>query len=121
MCVCVCVAAPQSLRGVSPPHRRRRRCSPPQQMAERGRTVRVSGLPADIEDERLRDKLIIHFLRARNGGGEIDSVTIAKATPVSALITFESGEGQWGQALCMSLHRERRVCVCVCGRGGVSE
>ncbi|KAK1877227.1 E3 ubiquitin-protein ligase DTX3L [Dissostichus eleginoides] len=58
-------------------------------------TVRVSGLPADIEDERLKDKLFIHFLRARNGGGEINSVTIVKATPISALITFEdSGVAQ---------------------------
>ncbi|XP_039975907.1 uncharacterized protein si:busm1-163l24.3 [Xiphias gladius] len=61
-------------------------------MAERGRTVRVSGLPADIEDDRLKDKLIIYFLRAKNGGGEIDFVTIVKATPASALITFEKGE-----------------------------
>ncbi|KAM4531181.1 uncharacterized protein PAE49_023421 isoform 1-T2 [Odontesthes bonariensis] len=58
-------------------------------MAEPGRTVRVSGLPTDIEDDRLRDKLSIHFLRAKNGGGEIDSVILIKATPASALITFE--------------------------------
>uniref|UniRef100_UPI0037E99394 uncharacterized protein n=1 Tax=Semicossyphus pulcher TaxID=241346 RepID=UPI0037E99394 len=64
-------------------------------MAELGRTVTVSGLPADIEDDRLKDKLLIHFLRTKNGGGEIDSVTIVKATPVSALITFEdSGVAQ---------------------------
>nr|XP_046270602.1 uncharacterized protein si:busm1-163l24.3 isoform X2 [Scatophagus argus] len=58
-------------------------------MAEPGRTVRVSGLPTDTDDDRLKDKLFIHFLRKRNGGGEIESVTIVKATPVSALITFE--------------------------------
>ncbi|XP_071765407.2 uncharacterized protein LOC139919513 [Centroberyx gerrardi] len=58
-------------------------------MAEQGRTVRVSGLPTDIEDDRLTDKLYIHFLRARHGGGEIASVTIVKTTPGSALITFE--------------------------------
>lgn len=73
-------------------------------MAEPGRSVRVSGLPTDIEDDRLKDKLIIHFLRARNGGGEINSVTIVKATPVSALITFEDSGGQWGQVVCMSVH-----------------
>ncbi|XP_071324196.1 uncharacterized protein [Trachinotus anak] len=61
-------------------------------MAERGRTVRVTGLPADIEDDRLKDKLVIHFLRVKNGGGEIECVTIVKATPFSALITFEDGE-----------------------------
>ncbi|XP_059203296.1 uncharacterized protein si:busm1-163l24.3 [Centropristis striata] len=64
-------------------------------MAELGRTVRVSNLPTVIEDNRLRDKLFIHFLRARNGGGEINSVTIVKTTPASALITFEdSGVAQ---------------------------
>lgn len=63
-------------------------------MAEPSRTVRVSGVPADIEEGRLKDKLLIHFLRARNGGGEIDSLTIVKGTPLSALIVFEECEGQ---------------------------
>ncbi|KAM9474064.1 uncharacterized protein ACWYII_008548 isoform 1-T2 [Salvelinus alpinus] len=58
-------------------------------MAEQCRTVRVSGLPTDMKEDRLTDKLYIYFLRARNGGGEIASVTIVKATPGSALITFE--------------------------------
>ncbi|KAM4717921.1 uncharacterized protein FYW61_017839 [Anableps anableps] len=58
-------------------------------MAEAGRTVKVRGLPTDLEDDRLKDKLLIHFLRARNGGGEIDHVTIVKPTPLSAFITFE--------------------------------
>lgn len=65
-------------------------------MAAPSRTVRVSGLPAEMEEGRLKDKLFIHFLRARNGGGEIETVTIVKATPLSALITFEECEGQWG-------------------------
>lgn len=68
-------------------------------MAEPSRTVRVSRLPADVEEDRLRDKLLIHFLRARNGGGEIESVTVHKATPVSALITFEDHGGWWGQGV----------------------
>lgn len=64
-------------------------------MAEPGRTVRVSGLPTDIDDDRLKDKLFIYFLRARNGGGEIISVRPVKARPGSALITFEeSGVAQ---------------------------
>ncbi|XP_041672713.1 uncharacterized protein si:busm1-163l24.3 isoform X2 [Cheilinus undulatus] len=64
-------------------------------MAERARTVRVSGLPTDIEDDRLKDKLLIHFLRRRNGGGEVESVSIVKATSECALITFEdSGVAQ---------------------------
>lgn len=70
-------------------------------MAEQRQTVRVSGLPTDIEDDRLTDKLYIHFLRNGNGGGEISSVNIVKATPSSALITFEDARGE---------------CVCVCLR-----
>ncbi|XP_024127872.1 uncharacterized protein si:busm1-163l24.3 isoform X1 [Oryzias melastigma] len=62
-------------------------------MAEPGRTIRVSGLPTDIEHKRLKDKLFIHFLRERNGGGEIDSIVIDRVG--SALITFEdSGVAQ---------------------------
>lgn len=70
-------------------------------MAEPGRTVRVSGLPTHIEEDRLKDKLYIHFLRSRNGGGEIDSVRFDKAKPNSALINFEDIGGQYG--LCMQL------------------
>lgn len=73
-------------------------------MAESSRTVRVTGLPTDIEEERLKDKLSIHFLRSRNGGGEIDSVIVVKATPVSALITFEDSGGRWGQTVFTSLY-----------------
>lgn len=65
-------------------------------MADASKTVRVNGLPADVDEDRLRDKLFIHFLRARNGGGEIESVTVGKATPISALITFEDHRGQLG-------------------------
>lgn len=75
-----------------------------QQMAEPGRTVRVTGLPTDIEDDRLKDKLEIHFLRTRNGGGEIDSVTIVKTTPICALVTFEDSRGQLGQHEYVSVH-----------------
>lgn len=68
-------------------------------MAAASRTVRVSGLPADMDEGRLKDKLFIHFLRTRNGGGEIEAVTIVKAAPVSALITFEEPQGQRGHAV----------------------
>lgn len=71
-------------------------------MAEPSQTVRVSGLPTDTEDDRLRDKLFIYFLRTRNGGGEIDSVTIVKTTPGTALITFEDSKGQ--EDVCVSVH-----------------
>lgn len=66
-------------------------------MAEAGKTVRVSGLPPDVDNNLLKDKLLIHFLRARNGGGEIDSVKISTAESRSALITFEDSSGWWGR------------------------
>ena len=82
-----------------------------QKMAEAGRAVRVSGLPVGAEDERLKDKLLIHFLRARNGGGEIESVTVVKAMPVSALITFEERRGTLGWDACLS---EGRISLNIC-------
>ncbi|KAI7803393.1 uncharacterized protein si:busm1-163l24.3 [Triplophysa rosa] len=58
-------------------------------MAEEGRALYVHGLPTDADHERLRDKLLIHFLRARNGGGDVTSVTVISGPPTCALITFE--------------------------------
>ncbi|XP_053944133.1 uncharacterized protein LOC128854502 [Cuculus canorus] len=58
----------------------------------RGRTVRVRGLPAELPPDRLADKLTIHFLRSRNGGGEIAEVRVLPGTPPCALITFEALE-----------------------------
>lgn len=63
-----------------------------QKMAEMGHTVCVRGLPSDMEHERLEDKLLIHFLRERHGGGEISSISI-KATDPCAIITFEDSRG----------------------------
>ncbi|KAG7459715.1 hypothetical protein MATL_G00213630 [Megalops atlanticus] len=61
-------------------------------MAAKGCTVRVSGLPTDVEEDRLTDKLYIHFLRGKHGGGEVTAVKIHKAMPGSALITFEDSK-----------------------------
>jgi len=61
---------------------------------EEDRAVCVYGLPTDVDHERLRDKLLIHFLRERNGGGEVTSVTIIGRTPLRALVTFEQSRGQ---------------------------
>ncbi|KAL0984395.1 hypothetical protein UPYG_G00140880 [Umbra pygmaea] len=55
-------------------------------------TVRVSGIPQDISESRLIDKLKIHFLRKRNGGGEILSVTISKTVPGCSFILFEDSK-----------------------------
>ncbi|XP_072523740.1 uncharacterized protein [Salminus brasiliensis] len=64
-------------------------------MAVEGRTVRVGGLPVDMPENRLADKLHIHFLRRKNGGGEISSVNISESTPGTAFITFEEKEVAW--------------------------
>ncbi|CAI5789786.1 Hypothetical predicted protein [Podarcis lilfordi] len=53
------------------------------------RTVCVRGYPADLPPERVSDKLMIHFLRARNGGGEIASIEFPPESPGCAMVTFE--------------------------------
>lgn len=62
-------------------------------MAEEGRALYVHGLPTDADHERLRDKLLIHFLRETNGGGEVTSVTVIGGSLRCALITFEESRG----------------------------
>ncbi|NXJ79696.1 NMI protein, partial [Trogon melanurus] len=57
-----------------------------------GRTVRVAGLPPDLPPDRVADKLTIHFLRSRNGGGEIADVQVLPGPRACALITFEAPE-----------------------------
>ncbi|NWJ12105.1 IN35 protein, partial [Crypturellus undulatus] len=54
-----------------------------------GRTVRVGGLPTELPPERVADKLTIHFLRTRHGGGEIAEVRVLPGAPARALVTFE--------------------------------
>ncbi|XP_036374568.1 uncharacterized protein si:busm1-163l24.3 [Megalops cyprinoides] len=61
-------------------------------MEGEGRTVIVRGVPVGFEERRLMDKLCIHFLRKKNGGGEITSITLPKSMPGCALITFEETE-----------------------------
>lgn len=53
----------------------------------------MRGLPADLPPDRVADKLTIHFLRSRNGGGEIADVQVLPGPPACALITFEALEG----------------------------
>ncbi|NXX79112.1 IN35 protein, partial [Urocolius indicus] len=57
-----------------------------------GRTVRVRGFPAELPPDRVADKLTIHFLRSRNGGGEIADVQVLPGAQACALITFETLE-----------------------------
>ncbi|NXJ03601.1 NMI protein, partial [Odontophorus gujanensis] len=55
-----------------------------------GCTVQVWGIPSDLPPDRVVDKLTIHFLRSRNGGGEITDVQVLPGSPACALITFEA-------------------------------
>ncbi|XP_058262955.1 uncharacterized protein LOC131363963 [Hemibagrus wyckioides] len=61
-------------------------------MAGEVRTIQVSGLPMDVSENRLIDKLQIHFLRKKNGGGDVSKVTVSKTMPGTAFITFEESE-----------------------------
>lgn len=54
------------------------------------RSIFVTGFKTTIKSEDL----IIHFQRRRNGGGDIESVTISKRG--TALITFDSPDGERG-------------------------
>ncbi|XP_072104837.1 uncharacterized protein [Mobula birostris] len=56
------------------------------------RTIEVSDLPTGISKRSLEDKLMIHFLRAKNGGGEIIDVVFPTELLSSALIIFEEAE-----------------------------
>ncbi|XP_048416881.1 uncharacterized protein si:busm1-163l24.3 isoform X2 [Stegostoma tigrinum] len=56
------------------------------------RAIQVSDLPTDISKRNLEDKLMIHFLRAKNGGGEITDILFPSELPTSAVIVFEEVE-----------------------------
>ncbi|XP_075702387.1 uncharacterized protein LOC142666290 [Rhinoderma darwinii] len=54
--------------------------------------LRVDGIPTDIPAGRAKDKLTIHFLRSRNGGGEVENIDIVQGNPAYAVVTFENDE-----------------------------
>ncbi|XP_041104087.1 uncharacterized protein LOC121314668 [Polyodon spathula] len=61
-------------------------------MAADRRTLQVLRVPSVLSDEWMIDKLLIHFLRPRNGGGEVLGVRFPTGTPGEALVTFEQEE-----------------------------
>lgn len=70
-----------------------------------GCTVQVWGIPNDLPPDRVADKLTIHFLRSRNGGGEISDVQVLPGSPAYALITFEALAGNdWALGRCPSVN-----------------
>ncbi|XP_018124435.1 uncharacterized protein XB22065629.S isoform X1 [Xenopus laevis] len=57
------------------------------------RGVQVCGVPGHLfEEELLRDKLIIHFLRPKNQGGEIQELRYPTKDSGVAILTFEDEE-----------------------------
>ncbi|XP_066546570.1 RNA-binding protein 43 [Amia ocellicauda] len=61
-------------------------------MAADTRTIQVLQVPSVLHDDRMIDKLMIHFLRPRHGGGEVLQVLYPTGTPGQALVTFELQE-----------------------------
>ncbi|XP_048455116.1 RNA-binding protein 43-like isoform X3 [Rhincodon typus] len=57
------------------------------------RTIAVSGFPEDVLPINVMiDKLTIHFLRPKNGGGEVEFVSYPTSDPGIAYIIFEKEE-----------------------------
>ncbi|XP_069763416.1 uncharacterized protein [Narcine bancroftii] len=56
------------------------------------KTILVSNLPTGVPKRSLEDKLTIHFLRAKNGGGEVIDVVFPNQLLSSAYIIFDEEE-----------------------------
>ncbi|XP_060683800.1 uncharacterized protein LOC132817397 [Hemiscyllium ocellatum] len=57
------------------------------------RTIAVSGFPEDVLPTTVMiDKLTIHFLRPKHGGGEVEFVCYPTSDPGIAYVTFEKEE-----------------------------
>ncbi|KAM9415688.1 uncharacterized protein ACWYII_024428 isoform 1-T3 [Salvelinus alpinus] len=57
-----------------------------------GIVVEVLGVPNILASDRMVDKLTIHFLRPRNGGGEVQRVLFPSDSPGQAFVIFEEPE-----------------------------
>lgn len=62
-------------------------------MERKGIGVEVLGVPSILPDDRIVDKLTIHFLRPRHGGGEVQRVLYPSYLPGQALVIFEDPAG----------------------------
>lgn len=56
--------------------------------------VEVLGVPDVLPDARIVDKLQVHFLAAKHGGGEVQEVLYPCYQPGQAFIIFEEPEGE---------------------------
>ena len=59
-----------------------------------GRTIKVCGVPDILPADRIVDKVTIHFLRPRQGGGEVLRVIYPSSTKGQAFVVFEHNEGK---------------------------
>ncbi|XP_075995709.1 RNA-binding protein 43 [Genypterus blacodes] len=58
-------------------------------MEEKSNIIEVSGVPEVLAADRMVDKLFIHFLRPRHGGGEVLKVLYPCYEPGKAFIVYE--------------------------------
>lgn len=72
---------------------KQKRC-PDSRMDQKRCLVEVLGVPDLLDDEITFDKLLIYFLRKKNGGGEVLKVLYPCYLPGQAFVTFEQPEGQ---------------------------
>lgn len=72
---------------------KQQRC-PDSRMDQKGCQVEVLGVPDLLQDDVTIDKLLIYFLRKKNGGGEVLKVLYPCYQPGQAFVTFEQPEGQ---------------------------
>ena len=61
---------------------------------KRGVGVEVLGVPNLLSNDRTIDKLLIHFLRPRNGGGEVRRVIYPTSVPGQALVIYDEPDGR---------------------------
>ena len=61
---------------------------------KRGVGVEVLGVPDVMSPERTVDKLLIHFLRPRNGGGEVRRVIYPTHVTGQALVIYDEPDGR---------------------------
>lgn len=62
--------------------------------------IEVNELPDDYPNNKMIDKLTMHFLRPRNNGGEVLIVIYPTSNKGQAYVVFEKEEGM---ILCCSL------------------
>lgn len=64
-------------------------------LADRCRTVVVCGVPDVMCNERMNDKLTVHFQSSRSSGGDVEETQYPTHLKGVAFITFENRRGQF--------------------------